>query len=661
MSESVHPGGVEIPYDGVDQDCDGFDVVDIDGDGFASLMVGGSDCNDTNMRVNSQAVEIPLDGVDEDCSGFDSLYGMNVIIVSIDALRADHLGCYGYERNTSSIIDSLAADGILFENAFTQSVASAPSHMTMLTSFYPSVHRICNLEQQSNPDCSFQLDESIRTLPEILNGEGYRTVAFTGGGQVIEDIGLRGFDLFYDDPDKNSGLLLAWLDENYDEQFFMFFHTYSVHDSYLSFQPDQNFNGAGNSDSRLIESFVVNISGLDDINTIIGMYDRKITYVDSFIGTIFEKLDSLGISNKTIVIITSDHGEEFGEHGFVGHGQLYDETIHVPLLVLIPSLSGGKRIRNTVRTIDIMPAILDLLGVGPEDNLQGVSFAPLLYGNTGAEVPVFSSTFHIEKLPFSYFFVGDFKLTPLTVFENDAFMLRFDVVECKDNKAIEDCVRAFIDGNATEIISESISPGDITVDFTSSGLELRAEDVSPVTRIQGVHGLSRILSCGGTYYSTGLYSLSSSSDFDYGLADRILSSAACSADETNHDSDLEVFRHGLFSAAYPNWSRKDLAILFGQDSVRTGNWKLMRSHARRVFSNDDTLPLGEFYALYDLEDDPNEKEDLSQELPEMAEGLRQMLYAWEAENSRLAENVTVGVIELTPEQVERLKSLGYVI
>ena len=342
----------------------------------------------------------------------------NVILISVDTLRADHLGCYGYERDTSPNIDSLADHSLLFENAFSQSSRTTPSHMTMFTSLYPSVHSLGppepNITDILNPERTIVdarcLSQSIKTLPEILKENGYETAGFTGGGNVAPYLGFgRGFgeyNVYYTlfDNDLILNETLSWIEENKKDKFFLFFHTYKVHSPYISPEPyftmfDTNYSGkilnsldeikgiinfsgsVNGNNSEWVRLSIgignafwnsINKSSESDIEHIVSTYDGSIRYVDNVIGSIIHTINELGIRNKTLIILTADHGEEFAEHGGLGHVELYDEIIHVPLIISIPD-QKPKRFGDDVMSIDIMPTILGILGTNANITMQGTS------------------------------------------------------------------------------------------------------------------------------------------------------------------------------------------------------------------------------------------------------------------------------------------------
>jgi len=325
--------------------------------------------------------------------------GCNVILISIDTLRADHLGIYGYERNTSPNIDNFFKNGFVFKNAFSQAPNTLPSHMSMFTGLYPSNHRVISI------DGNVSLSTQKKTIAEILKLYGYKTGGFYRNLDYLDPkFGFsRGFDEYI--PKSiiyNPNLPFGFLSSNKDKKFFLFMHTAAVHDPYVAPPPydtlfDKDYNGSiiGNEDDfwalfemsnasqddfSEIRTFYwsrVNKSDPRDINHLTALYDGNIKRVDDFFGKFIERLDSLNLLNNTIIILTSDHGEEFGEHGGFLHEKLYDETIHVPLLIFVPN-SRQHAIENQVGSIDILPTVLSILGLQPPENIDGRSLKFLM-------------------------------------------------------------------------------------------------------------------------------------------------------------------------------------------------------------------------------------------------------------------------------------------
>ena len=331
--------------------------------------------------------------------------GPNVLLISIDPLRADRLGTYGHDRPTSPGLDRrLAAPGAVFEYAYSQSPKTTPSHMTMLTSLQPCVHGIKMWMGQERGDV---LSPAVNTLAEVLRGAGYRTAAFTGGGHVHYTRGFdHGFERFQ--HHRQVDRAIDWMEGHENQPWFIFFHTYEIHDPYVPpgdliemFDPD--YDGPIR---ETVEKVRAGVGGWDrahavfwesvdrknprEVEFVERLYDAGIRKMDDqTLSRLLDALDRLDPSRDTLVLLTSDHGEAFGEHGNFMHQDLYSETTRVPMIIRFPGrVPAGARIREQVAVIDVMPTILDLIGVPPPPYLQGRSLAPLLAaGPAGGETP----------------------------------------------------------------------------------------------------------------------------------------------------------------------------------------------------------------------------------------------------------------------------------
>ncbi len=312
----------------------------------------------------------------------------NVVLISIDTLRADHVGTYGYGRPTSPRIDEFAEKAVVFERAYGASYHTADSHMSLFTSVYPSVHRIRNL---NDPSLSVRrLSERIPTFTEALQHAGYTTVGFHGGGNVSPEYGFdRGFDIYL--RAQTSDEPMEWLTQDPTQPFFLFFHTYHLHDPYTPSPPfdklhDPGYEGSMISDRAVFDSIVneqgfvaardeywkqVDPENSEDLQHVIALYDGEINEADLFVMELVD--EALRLFPDTIVIITSDHGEEFFEHGRFLHDQLYEECLRVPLIIKMPWLDQGLRIATPVSLIDIAPTVLSLLEIPAPNTFQGTA------------------------------------------------------------------------------------------------------------------------------------------------------------------------------------------------------------------------------------------------------------------------------------------------
>jgi arylsulfatase A-like enzyme len=333
----------------------------------------------------------------------------NVLLISIDTLRADHLGAYGYSRPTSPNIDRLAAESVLFERCLDTGGGTLPVHTSMFTSLPPTVHGIW-------ADTKKALDPERITLAQQLRASGYHTRGYTGGGFVRAIYGLgKGFDFFYDDGGDfkvSLPMLDRWLDGYRGGKFFLFLHTYDVHSDWvrLPYDSPDGFNqlftagyhgrfdgcAGGRCASQLfvhynqeIEAQRVQAGRLfsaEELAYVVGLYDGGIAYVDRELGRLFARLEAMGLYDKTLIVFTSDHGEEFLDHHLLLHDENYEEVARVPLLIRFPHAAhGGRRLGEMVSTLDLMPTILDAVGVAPNPEARGRSVLPLLAGRHGRD------------------------------------------------------------------------------------------------------------------------------------------------------------------------------------------------------------------------------------------------------------------------------------
>jgi len=308
--------------------------------------------------------------------GLGTFPEMNVLLFTLDTTRADHLGCYGYPNIRTPNIDGLAADGVLFRNATAQVPLTLPSHSSIFTGTYPFVHGV-------RDNGGFYLGPEKITLAELLKQKGWATSAFVGAFVLDSRWGLnQGFDHYYDNFDfakyKKIGLdsvqreggevikaFFDWFKTNGDRRFFSWIHFYDPHTPY---EPPEPYKSE--------------YSGRPW-----GLYDGEIAYVDSLIGKVLESLREKGILDKTIIVVAADHGESLGEHGESSHAFfIYDATVSVPLIIRLPdSNSKAKIIEAQVENVDIMPTLLDLLGIAVTKEVQGRTLAPLLAGSRAGD------------------------------------------------------------------------------------------------------------------------------------------------------------------------------------------------------------------------------------------------------------------------------------
>ena len=281
----------------------------------------------------------------------------NVIVYVVDALRADHLGLYGYERDTSPRLDAFARDAVVFEAAYSPSSWTRPSTASLLTGRYPLAHGAIKRADAIAP--------GIPMLSEILQAAGYRTAAFSTNVNVLPIWGFgRGFDDFYDiDPElwrarseQVNEVVIRYLDEHSDEPFFLYIHTRDPHVPYSPPPPFDAFWPAGEDDN------------------VVNRYDGEIRANDHFFGELLDHLRERGLYRDSLILFTSDHGEEMFDRGEVGHGDsLFEEVVVIPFVLKYPGNGdGGTRQLGPAALIDVLPTVLGVVDVEFPEALAGV-------------------------------------------------------------------------------------------------------------------------------------------------------------------------------------------------------------------------------------------------------------------------------------------------
>lgn len=370
----------------------------------------------TATAVAALAIAVTLLGCSGDTAGGADQGNRppDILLISIDTLRADHLGAYGYSRPTSPHLDRFAAEeAILFEEVLNTGGGTLPVHVSMFTSLLPGVHQVWS-------ESGNVLAPARVTLAEQLSAAGYATAAFTGGGFTLGKFGLsQGFDT-YDDAGGDFLKIMPkarqWLAERPEQPFFLFLHTYDVHSDWKSLPYDapedfnerftQGYSGDftgcmfGVCASELLATLNKRRTGggpdlrelftEEDLAYMVGLYDGGISYVDRELRRLFDYMKELGIYDRALVVVTSDHGEEFLEHGLFLHHQNFEEVARVPLLLKLPGgRGGGRRVPGQVTTLEVMPTVLDLVGIEPNPEIQGRSLLPIVGGSLPARELVY--------------------------------------------------------------------------------------------------------------------------------------------------------------------------------------------------------------------------------------------------------------------------------
>ncbi|MFC2171846.1 sulfatase [Acidobacteriota bacterium] len=316
----------------------------------------------------------------------------NILLITLDATRADRLGCYGYPINTSPTIDRIAGKGVRFDFAIAQSATTPVSCASQLTGTYPYRHGLRSMHGLVRN----RLGEEIPTLAEELQRLGYTTAGFVSAFPASSHYGLaRGFDLFdeaflegdrkaqiYPDGRVNTGrsqrtaeetvqAVLPWLRQRGGKPFFAWIHLFDPHDT--TFVPPQ----------KVVSGFLRARPDQDKSEFLRSVYDAEIFFADLHIGQIVSELRRLGIFENTVIIITADHGEGLGDHQWWAHGLLYQEQIRVPLIMKGPGIPQGLVLDSIVEHVDIFPSVLELARPGSSGKIKGIhgqSLLPLFGG-----------------------------------------------------------------------------------------------------------------------------------------------------------------------------------------------------------------------------------------------------------------------------------------
>ncbi|MEF8842812.1 MAG: sulfatase [Haloarculaceae archaeon] len=368
-------------------------------------------------------------------------YSMNVLVFVSDALRPDHLSCYGHHRPTSPALDQLASDGVLFENAFSQAIWTVPSSGSILTSQYPLTHSCLSLDRK--------LSEHSPPLSVPLKNRGFETGLVTDMFQIQEKRGFgRGFDSYrylpgqgrgrgIDSPETVADEAIDWLERNADEDFFLFVWTSATHTPYQTPREPEYADP-----SHHIDGSVRSLMGLDreHVEHVRDLYDDTITYADDQFGRVVDALRELEVYDDTHVVFTADHGEVFDEHArfeharfdsllkklipqniqddkqifepgsHVGHQALlpFDELVRVPLVMKFPEGEfAGERVDHSAQTIDIGPTIFDTMGAEVPETMQGESLLPTVRSDRAVNEYVCSTSSIIRSHVYYHSVRGD--------------------------------------------------------------------------------------------------------------------------------------------------------------------------------------------------------------------------------------------------------------
>jgi arylsulfatase A-like enzyme len=391
---------------------------------------------------------------------------LNLIVILVDTLRADHLGHHGYARATSPRLDSLAEDSVVFLRHTAHASRTGPSVATLFTGLHARSHGVVN--PLSHFDAKGTLDSSRLTLAEILSEEGYRCAGFAANPNVSERFGFaQGFERYqlfrWAKAEVLNRAALAWIEERTAEAeprppFCLYLHYVDPHSPYeapASFakkfvSPD--YRGRITGAHRQLDEVVAGRLELDedDLDQLRALYDAEIRYLDDQLGVLLVDLAAKGLLDESLIVFVSDHGEEFLDHDSVLHGYtLYEEQLRIPLMIRHPELPA-RQISRLSRQVDVLPTLLELLGVAIPETLQGESLVAAMQGEDrpelGDERPVFAqaSLRAVKTVALDSYARGDWKLIETRVPEarRQLFNLRDDPQEARDRLASEPEVAA---------------------------------------------------------------------------------------------------------------------------------------------------------------------------------------------------------------------------
>lgn len=338
-----------------------------------------------------------------------------VILISLDTVRADHLSVYGYDRPTTPGLESFAEEAVVFERFYHSGGGTLPSHTSMLTGLTPVAHAVRPSHEAGNV-----LHSAWDTLAEQLRDAGYWTAAFTDRGWLRSKFGIdQGFQVFDDEGGRLVKILPKverWLHQYHGEPFFLFLHTYDAHSQGKRLPYDcpapwpETFTGGMSVDfdgcrgdlcasrylldldRRLADGSLAPEDAFtpEELAYVVALYDGCIRYLDHQMTEFFAHLEELGVYDDSLIVVTSDHGEEFLDHGRLVHQQGgYDELTRIPLLIKFPGgRFGGRRVTQLAAMVDVMPTILDAVARETPRTVQGKSLMQILKPLQGDEEPV---------------------------------------------------------------------------------------------------------------------------------------------------------------------------------------------------------------------------------------------------------------------------------
>lgn len=316
----------------------------------------------------------------------------NLVVITIDTIRADHLGCYGYFRKTSPNIDAFARESIIFDYCLAPMAQTLPSHMSLFTGVYPREHGIFANISQIPGGGMYQPSPVLQTLATILSKQGYMTAGFVSAEPVKRESGMAaGFQKWYEPDDKlvpaewTNRRVFEWLESDSAKQpFFLWVHYFDPHAPYEPFPPydkmfqtddqlakymqERQFGEEGRKESSGKSATFIELKAMKSADSI-NNYNGEVAYTDEHIGHLFNKLKAKGMWDQTVIVLTGDHGEALGQHNLRGHGNIWLEQLHVPLIMRVPGQSP-RRVPTPMVLHDTFPTLASLAPQMPLDDLK---------------------------------------------------------------------------------------------------------------------------------------------------------------------------------------------------------------------------------------------------------------------------------------------------
>jgi arylsulfatase A-like enzyme len=587
----------------------------------------------------------------------------HVVIMLVDALRADHLGCYAGEDTGTPNVDELARQGIVFRNAISQAPWTRPSVASLMTGLYPSQHGLVDRVQGRKKGRSVAaLDPAVPTLAEILAANGHATAAFLGGNANLKPVfGLtRGFDHVRWRPTTDGAVIVEdfeqWIQGQRPGQSFSYLHFMDVHNPLPGEIIASRLDGG--LDLQLVS---------ESMHELTSCYAASVRRVDHHIGRVVQALESSRILDDAWVVVTADHGEELMEHGaMLAHGRtLYRELVRVPLIVRLPGGAHAREINDLpVQLIDLLPSVLDYLGYPPPD-VPGRSVLPLLRGeDTGTRTAAFSELHRKDR------YIRSITTATHQLIEN--YLLQETSVDSSADLRPGQTVAIWgesVQGASFLATKVSLESGDGTNGYRK--LRGRVEVVDSATgslTVTGVtsqvNGITEFVGLDGEPFGLTDLAVGDKVTVWFVVSDGRLVPTKIIRDKSGAKSKIKgiVERVQDLEQGLRSVSVLGIKILI-PDGVRVsasrqngGTRKLRNDALTRVLAGDYISKQRE---LYDVTCDPAETCNIVDQRPDIAQELGEMLAGW-TETLVGRVHTDAGHVDVDPETLDQLRRMGYV-